>query len=147
MENRFENFTITILKLSKLIRKIKLCEMEEYELKAVHVMCIYYAGCREHGVTAAELSQLTSEDKAAISRALAYLYERGYIAYDDKKYNSMITLTKEGSVLFESIQQKAENAVKAGGGFMSSDEIEILYSLLGKITHNLENYYDQLSGK
>ena len=40
MDDRFENFTVTVLKLGKLVQKIKLFEMESYGLKAIHVMCI-----------------------------------------------------------------------------------------------------------
>ena len=41
MEKIFENFTVNILKLNKLVNKIKQFEMEEYGLKAIHVMCGY----------------------------------------------------------------------------------------------------------
>ena len=41
MGDRFENFTLLIDKLGKIIQKIKNIEMKEYGLKAVHVMCIY----------------------------------------------------------------------------------------------------------
>lgn len=64
MDGRFENFTVTILKLGKLVQKIKLFEMESYGLKAIHVMCIYFAGLSP--VTAVELCRLTSEDKAVL---------------------------------------------------------------------------------
>lgn len=145
MDNRFENFTVTILKISKLIRKIKLFEMEEFDLKAVHVMCIYYAGSRKNGVTAAELCYLTSEDKAAISRALSLLTDKGYVICNEKKYNSAITLTGEGEKLFVAISQKAEAAVVAGGGFMTDEEREQFYKTLGKIAENLDQYYVQLN--
>ena len=77
MQNRFENFTIGVLKLNKLVQRIKLLEMDDYGLKAIHVMCIYYAACRP--VTAGELARLTLEDKAAISRALSLLKQNGYL--------------------------------------------------------------------
>ena len=37
------------------------------------------------GLTAAQLSQLCAEDKAAVSRSLASLAEKGYIESDEKK--------------------------------------------------------------
>jgi len=42
MENRFEKFTTSILKISRGILKIKSFEMEKYGLKPVHAICIYY---------------------------------------------------------------------------------------------------------
>ena len=83
MDDRFETFTMAVLRLNKLVQRIKLLEMGGYGLKAIHVMCIYYAA--KGPVTAGELSRLTCEDKAAVSRALgdhgAYL---GIIVKRDK---------------------------------------------------------------
>lgn len=90
--DRFENFTVSILKLNKLIHKIKLYEMEEYDLRAIHVMCIYYLNSYPD-ITATELAKLTLEDKAAISRALKMLAEKDYVNYTADGYNAKITLT------------------------------------------------------
>ena len=79
MDKIFEHFTITILKLNKLVQKIKLYEMQEYGLKAIHVMCGYYLMENPDGLTASELVKLTLEDKAAISRALKTLQEKGFV--------------------------------------------------------------------
>ena len=118
MENRFENFTVAILKLNKLIQKIKLYEMRDYGLKAIHVMCVYYLRTRGE-LTASELSKLTLEDKAAISRAISFLNEKGFVNYDSNKYNAPIKLTDEGIKVSEYINRRAESAVNAGGGFLT----------------------------
>ena len=52
MDKIFEHFTITILKLNKLVQKIKIYEMQEYGLKAIHVMCGYYLMENPDGLTA-----------------------------------------------------------------------------------------------
>lgn len=144
MENRFENFTVTVLKLGKLIQKIKLFEMEDFCLKAVHVMCIYYSGKRG-SVTATELVSLTWEDKAAISRALALLSEKGYVRYDTRKYNSAVTLTEEGKKVYDCISERAAAAVDAGGGSLTDGEREAFYDMLGRIERDLERYYNGLN--
>ena len=146
-DERFENFVITILKLNKLIGRIKLLEMEGYDLRAVHVMCIYYIERREDGLTASELSKLTLEDKAAISRALGTLRERGYINYDTKKYNSKATLTDEGRRLADYIEERAESYVNAGGGELTDAERATLYGALNSISARLEAYYDGMIAK
>ena len=62
MEKIFENFTVNILKLNKLVNKIKQFEMEEYGLKAIHVMCGYYLYENPNGLTASELAKLAIEE-------------------------------------------------------------------------------------
>lgn len=144
MENRFENFTVAILKLNKLIQKIKLYEMRDYGLKAIHVMCVYYLRTRGE-LTASELSKLTLEDKAAISRAISFLNEKGFVNYDSNKYNAPIKLTDEGIKVSEYINRRAESAVNAGGGFLTEEERINFYSALELIAKNLKNYYENLN--
>lgn len=144
MEKIFENFTITILKLNKLVQKIKIYEMEEYGLKAIHVMCGYYLNCHPEGLTATELSKLTLEDKAAISRALVQLRDKGYVKYDPKKYNAVILLTEEGKKVADYITDKSNRAVDAGSAVLSEEERVFFYKSLESIAKNLETYYDGL---
>lgn len=147
MENIFEHFTITILKLNKLVQKIKNYEMQEYGLKTIHVMCGYYLKHHPEGLTASELAKLTLEDKAAISRALKTLLEKGYISYDPNKYNSPIKLTAEGEKLACCISEKADKAVNAGSYQFTEEERCSFYKALGTIAGNLEKYYDELAQK
>jgi DNA-binding MarR family transcriptional regulator len=144
MEKRFENFTIAILKLNKLIQKIKLYEMKDYGLKAIHVMCIYYLDTNEGGLTASELTRLTLEDKAAISRALVLLSERGFIKYDGNKYNALVTITDDGKKIAAHIENRANAAVNAGGGNLTEEERGTFYRALYSIANNLEEYYNNL---
>ena len=129
--DRFENFTVMVLKINKLVHKIKLVEMDGYGLKAIHVMCIYYAGAAP--VTAGELSRLTCEDKAAISRALTMLKKRGFINYD------------AGKKLYDYINVKSKAAVDAAGADLSETERAALYKSLASIAENLEKYYNSIT--
>lgn len=144
MENIFENFTITILKLNKLVHKIKNYEMQEYGLKTIHVMCGYYLKNHTEGLTASELSKLTLEDKAAISRALKTLHEKGFVSYDPNKYNSVIRLTDAGKEFAEELCRKAAKAVEAGSYDFTENERLSFYKALGAIADNLETYYGGL---
>lgn len=145
MEKIFENFTVSILKLNRLIQRIKQFEMREYKLKSIHVMCIYCLNEHPEGLTASELMRLIFEDKAAISRALRQLLELGYVKYDVKKYNSLIVLTGEGLKVAEYISQKSEKAVKAGSADFTEEERDFFYKSLAQITENLKNYYGELA--
>lgn len=147
MDNRFENFTISILKLNKLIHKIKLHEMTEYGLKAIHVMCLYYLDKQQSALTSSELARLTLEDKAAISRAVALLSEKGYITYVSNGYNSPIALTEEGRAVARAIDEKADNAVKAGSERLTDEQSAEMRLYLTHVADNLEKYYRKISEK
>ena len=144
MEKIFENFTVSVLKLNKLVQRIKQFEMREYKLKSVHVMCVYYLNEHREGLTASELMRLTYEDKAAISRALRQLRDNGYVQYDVKKYNSVITLTEAGVSIADYVSMKADKAVKAGSADFSEEERVRFYKSLAQITENLKKYYEEL---
>ena len=143
MKNRFENFTIAVLKLNRLIQKIKLYEMSGFNLKAIHVMCLHYLNESPSGLTASELCKLTLEDKGAISRAIDLLKGNGYVEYTTG-YNSLISITEEGRKIGLFIAQKASKAVDAGGKDLTDEEREAFYTSLNSIVDKLEKYYDSL---
>ncbi len=147
MENVFEKFTASVIRLGKLIQKIKVYEMREYGLKAVHVMCVYYLGESEDGLTASELVKLTYEDKAAISRAIDALEERGAVITDAKTHGSVIRLTESGKRLAAAISQKTNLAVQACNAHFNENEKEFFYGSLEKITENITKYYENLLNK
>lgn len=147
MDNIFEDFTITVLKLNKLVQRIKNFEMKECGLKTIHVMCIYYLKRHSEGLTSGELTKMTLEDKGAISRALKCLREKGYVSYDCNKYNVPILLTKEGDKIADIIMAKADAAVAAGKDDFTDEERENFYSRLHAIANNLENYYNSLTDR
>lgn len=144
MNSRFINFTFSIMKLNKLVNRIKLVEMKEFGLKAIHVMCAY--SIYVHGeMTASELIRFTLEDKAAISRALKLLLEKGFVTYNSDGYNSPVALTKEGTALAVAIEEKAERAVDAAGGTFTAEQRRNLYECLDTVCNRLEAYYKSIS--
>lgn len=147
MEDLFEKFTISILKVNKLVQKIKVYEMKKFGLKSVHVMCLYYLNNHRSGLTAAELVKLTLDDKAAISRALATMREGGYVEYDPASHNAPVRLTPKGIELAEYTGSRASEAVKAGSAQFSDEEREFFYKSLITISDNLENYYKTIRDK
>ena len=147
MENVFFFFSASVIRLGKLIQKIKVYEMREYGLKAVHVMCVYYLGESEDGLTASELVKLTYEDKAAISRAIDALEERGAVVTDAKTHGSVIRLTESGKMLAAAISQKTNLAVQACNAHFNENEKEFFYGSLEKITENITKYYENLLNK
>ena len=147
MEDLFERFTVSILRLNKLVQRIKIYEIKKFGLKSIHVMCLYYLNCHPEGLTASELVELTLEDKAAISRALATMREQGYAEYDSATHNADVRLTPKGKQLAEYIVGRAAAAVSAGSADFSAEQREFFYKSLVTISDNLEQYYNELSKK
>lgn len=146
MEKIFENFTGSVLRLYRLIQRIKSYEMREFGLKSIHVMCVYYLAESVDGLTAGELASLVYEDKAAVSRALTALRDKGFVEYDSTKYNSHIRLTDGGREVAEYIDEKSRRAVSAGSADMTDAERETFYRSLASITDNLKKYCEKLTG-
>ncbi len=144
MEDLFVDFTLSILRLNKLVQKIKTFEVDKYGLKPIHVMCSYYLNKNPQGLTAKELSELTLEDKAAISRALKMMQEKGYVIYDANRRNATIKLTETGKQFANIICARAEKAVSAGSMQFTEEERIFFYKSLDVINENLRAYYKEL---
>lgn len=146
MEKIFENFTITILKLNKLVQKIKLFEAQKYDLKAIHIMCAYYLKEHPEGLTSSELVKLTLEDKGAISRALKILQDRNFVKYNQNRHNTPVVLTADGRKFADFITVQSMKAVEAGMAELTEEERAFCYKWLGSIAVNLEQYYTEITG-
>ncbi len=144
MEDLYVNFAVTISKLNKIIQRIKSLEISKYGLQPIHVSCCYYLSKNSSGLTAKELCELTIEDKAAISRALRTMQQKGYIEYDAHGRNEYAKLTKEGSKFADNINERIDSAVKAGSVNITDEERTFFYKFLLDISNNLINYYHYL---
>lgn len=140
MQERFETFTVLINRISRNIRKIKNQEMEEYNLRSVHVSCLYYLYSVE-GVTATDLCERCEEDKATISRALEYLESNGYITCESrsaKRYKSPLLLTEKGNEVGKKIADKVNGILDAISGGLTEEERVAFYRSLSIISESLE---------
>ena len=148
MIERFEDFTSNIALANKSILKIKAHEMEKFGLKASHVMCLYYLGKYPEGLTAGELVKLCEEDKAAVSKNVATLKEKGMLYLDDdngaKKYRAKYVITEEGKAVYEKISKIILQAVASCSADLTDEERNTFYKSLETIAMNLEKYYQQL---
>ncbi|MBR6800926.1 MAG: MarR family transcriptional regulator [Eubacteriaceae bacterium] len=144
MLKRFESFVTGITTCYKSIQKIKSAEMDKFGLglKGTHVMCIFFLYMNPDGLTASHLSKLCSEDKAAISRAVSTLQEKGFIHPTEKKYRDILHLTEEGISLAEKINVLISGWVISGGESLTEEEREIFYRCLKKISDNLKTQND-----
>lgn len=140
MESRFETFTGLITKIGRNVKKIKNREMAEYGLRSIHVSCLYYIGLADE-ITATELTVRCDEDKAAISRALEYLEEKGFIVCESrsaKKYKTPIALTETGREASEKILEKVDLVLDLVSDVLTEEERVSFYKSLSLISDSLE---------
>ena len=138
MLQRFQDFVTGITQCYRSIQKIKSTEMTEFGLKGTHVMCLFFLGQHPEGLTATQLSQMCAEDKAAISRTVSELKNRGYITtLSEKAYRAMLTLTAAGQEVARKFDHLIEGWVSTGGDGLSDEERSDFYKTLSTITDNL----------
>ena len=146
MKERFETFTVLINRINRNIRKIKNAKMAEYDLRSVHISCLYYLYTIE-GLTATDLCERCEEDKATISRALDYLEKNGYLVCKStaaKKYKSTFILTEKGREVGEKISDKIANVLDEVSDDLSEDERVRFYRSLSLISERLDAIVQQL---
>ena len=139
MNERFETFTVLIAKINRSIRKLKNQEMSEYGLRSSHISCLYYLYVKG-ALTAKELCIVCEEDKANISRSIAFLEGEGYITCGketSKRYLTPLHLTPKGErVAAEIAERIGEVLQQAGNGLCEADRA-VLYRSLELIASNL----------
>ncbi len=141
MVQRFERFSYAISEISRCWHRIAGEEMGRYGLSgssSVYFTTLYR--CPE-GITAAQLGELCSRDKADVSRTMAVLEKKGLVTRQDvdgKAYRALLKLTAEGNALAEQINQTAGAAVEHASRGLSEDKRQVFYEALELITCNLQ---------
>lgn len=146
MVQNFENFVNLINTAYKDIQKIKSYEVNGLGLKSSHVMCMFYLAQADEGLTLNELCEKCKEDKAAVSRNIAFLSSKGYVAVAEnemQKYNLRNVLTNEGKAAYEMLKVTMSEAVDRFSKGLSNKEKESFYRYLGKIIENFEKFFEE----
>ena len=146
MTQRFEIFTGAISQIYRCIQKLKAAEMTEMGLKGGHVSCLFQLNHHPEGLTAAELCALCDEDKAAVSRTVADLEERGLVACRSaagRRYRSPLTLTDAGREAADRVDRSIRRIVDEAGRSLTETQRNEFYRALLLISANLQ----QLCGK
>ena len=142
MLQRFESFVTGITICHKYIQKIKSMEMTELGLKGTHVMCLFFLYQNPEGLTAAKLCQLCAEDKAAISRTLAFLQQEDYLLSTGHRYRAVLTLTEKGTQTAQQLEKLIGQWVGFGGDGLSEEDRATFYRVLEHISCNLRDNLD-----
>lgn len=148
MRDRFESFAVSVLELGRQIQKIKELEMGRLGLKASHTMCLYHLGNHPEGLTATQLVERCREDKAAISRSLNQLMERGLVVREtgegQRAYRCRHYLTHQGEEMVNRIKDRIGAALSNGGNGLTPEQRETFYRALDLIRENLTGYLKQM---
>lgn len=144
LRDRFENFSLTIADIWRNMQKIKTKAMEPFGLKSSHFMCLFFLHYENRPLTAAEISELSSLDKGAVSRSIADLIKAGYVSRpeqeDKRKYRAILELTESGQALSEKMNGIVDEFVKNAGAGLSDENRKVFYDSLFLISSNLKRY-------
>ena len=140
MRSKYEQFTASVLCLSRCIQKIQRTEMAKYGLKGAHAQCLITMGHYPEGVTVAQLSRISEKDKAAISRTLSELEKQGLVQKKkdgDNAYRAPVLLTEAGREASARVEQLAQMAVEQAGVGLTEERRAVFYETLELIAGNL----------
>lgn len=143
MIQRFETFVTAINQIYRSIHRLKSQGMSSFGLKGTHVMCLFQLSQHPEGLTSAQLTQFCEEDKAAVSRALAELKEKGLTQTQEvpgqRHYRAPITLTQQGIEVTKQMDEKILAAVCKGAQGYDPQERAVFYRVLLQIADNLQD--------
>lgn len=140
MRSKYEQFTASVLCLSRCIQKIQRTEMAKYGLKGAHAQCLITMGHYPEGVTVAQLSRISEKDKAAISRTLSELEKQGLVQKRkdvENAYRAPVLLTEAGREASARVEQLAQMAVEQAGVGLTEERRAVFYETLELIAGNL----------
>lgn len=141
MPDRFETFIHNIMELNRCIQRLKEEEMGRLGLRPGHTMCLYYLGKSADGLTVSQLTAMSGEDKAAVSRSLSGLSRQGLVTraapQNGHAYRVPYRLTAAGREVVDRIATRAALLLQKGGARLSDDERDGLYRSMQTIIDNL----------
>ena len=146
MLRRFEQFSTAISNIYQSIQKIERIEMAKYGLKGSHTQCMIVMQNYPEGITASRLCEVCDKDKAAISRTIAELEERGLVERKTKNgnaYRASLVLTEAGLYAANQISYLAATAAEKAGADLTEEQREQFYGALSMIANNLSKLYKE----
>ncbi len=144
LNNNFEDFTVMVTRAYKYIQQIKKQKSPFFGVKGTHAMCLYYLGQRPEGYTVTQLASMCCEYKAATSRALNCLIEKGYATYSSfgKKHarRSKIKITEAGIEAKRNMDCVVIDVIKNILKSISKEELDCFCKVFFEINYKLAEY-------
>ncbi len=140
MLDRFEQFTASISAINRCVQKLERDEMEKYGYKGAFAQYLMVLSSHPEGLTAAQLCEHSDRDKAAVSRIVSEMIDKGLVFRkgEEKNYRAKLLLTEEGFCAADFVKSRAKAAVEAVGKELSDSERAVFYIALNSISKNLE---------
>lgn len=141
-QERFEDFVGIISALSKEIQRIKMVEATKLGIKGADVMLLFQLARHPQGLTGAELARRCGVTRAAVSRALATLEDKGFVMVQPDpgagRYRAAVMLSARGAAAMESATRIIDRVVSESGDAVSERNRAIMYSSLSTILDQLK---------
>ena len=115
--------------------------MAKYGLKGAYAQYLVAVKRFPEGVTSTELCELCDKDKAAVSRIVAEMEEKGLVVREGIKetlYRAKIKLTEEGRKAAEHVLEKGEVAVAIVGKGLTNEDRDAFYRAMDLIANNIQ---------
>ena len=141
MIGRFEVFTLGLSEIMSSWNKIASDEMSTFGLKGSYVIYLIALYKHHEGLTAANLSEMCSRDKAEVSRAVKVLESKDLVVRENTTingYRAKITLTEQGREATKALRERVKLAVEKGGDGLTEEQRESFYNALEIISANLK---------
>ena len=143
MLGRFEQFAFIVAGIQREVQKIEREEMIKHGYRGAFAIYLAVLSHYDEGLTATELCEICDKDKAAVSRIIAEMEEKGLVEKEkntEKIYRSKIYLTEKGKEISGFVSKRAASVIGAvSDNVISEDEREHLYKMLREIYKNLRN--------
>lgn len=145
--NNFEKFITVISKINRYIQKIERNEMVKRGYKGAFAQYLAVLKRCEDGLTSSELCDICDKDKAAVSRIIAEMEEKGLIEREKKNvrsYRSKIVLTGKGKEIANYVEERSKAAMAVvSKGVMDENQRDVLYSTLDILYRNLQKISEE----
>ena len=140
MVRKYEHFSLSISRIYHDIQRIERTEMEKFGLKGPHAQTLLALHRHPEGITAVQLCEVCVKDKAAISRSIGELEDKGMVIRSQNKgtaYRAPLTLTPKGVDAALAVSEKARIAVEQAGAGLEDGERQVFYRVMAMIADNL----------
>ena len=148
MINRFQQFSVSIAAIYRHIQKIERTEMVKFGLKGSYAQYLAALNLHSEGLTSAQLCEICDKDKAAISRVIAEMEEKGLVVRENRDdraaegrrmYRARLTLTPFGKEAADHVLNRAIVAVEHAGDGLTEENRKIFYAAMEIIANNLQS--------
>lgn len=140
MISKYEHFSVSVSCIHQDIQKIERTEMEKFGLKGPHAQTLLALSRYPEGITSVALCEVCEKDKAAISRSVAELEEKGMVLRNQvngSAYRAKLTLTEKGIAAADAVSKRAQQAVEQAGAGLGDEQRTVFYQVLALVAGNL----------